>query len=353
MKDNLDIEKLFQQNFENFEGDVKPELWNNISQGIAGGTTAATGGMSAILKTVLISGGIVAAGLTGVYIGVESEETTEENLIVDTIIDSNNNNETQLILQDSVINVEDANDPTIIEYIEEIERELGNKHYDDEVDEELVNQIIFSDDNGDEDDEDNNNIIEENNVVQDENNNNVSEDETEVSIPTGRLVYFPDNGTPYTKINFESNAKNYNSVKWDFGDGTTAVGPNVSHDYNRPGNYTVIMKVYGDGKVYEESKIVEIKTKSSIDNIPNVITPDNDRINDLFTVKTTEIKTFFISISDTQGNVVFESNDKDFEWDGTNLFGDKVESGTYVYTIIAEGEDGGVFKIPGQLYVRY
>ena len=95
------------------------------------------------------------------------------------------------------------------------------------------------------------------------------------------------------------------------------------------------------------------KTKSSIDNIPNVITPDGDRINDLFTVKTTEIKTFFISISYTQGNVVFESNDKDFEWDGTNLFGEKVESGTYIYTIIAEGEDGGVFKIPGQLYVRY
>ena len=33
MKENLDIEKLFKDKFENFEADVNPNLWNNIVYG--------------------------------------------------------------------------------------------------------------------------------------------------------------------------------------------------------------------------------------------------------------------------------------------------------------------------------
>ena len=46
-----------------------------------------------------------------------------------------------------------------------------------------------------------------------------------------------------------------------------------------------------------------------------------------------EIKTFFISIRDVNGNAVFESNDASFEWDGTNMAGDKVASGTYIRSL--------------------
>ena len=47
MKDNLNIEELFQDKFSSFEGSVSPDAWANIQQGMnaagVAGTTAATG----------------------------------------------------------------------------------------------------------------------------------------------------------------------------------------------------------------------------------------------------------------------------------------------------------------------
>jgi gliding motility-associated-like protein len=86
--------------------------------------------------------------------------------------------------------------------------------------------------------------------------------------------------------------------------------------------------------------------------VPNVITPNGDRINDYFYVKSTDIETFTISIRDRNGNEIFSSNDKEFNWDGTNYSGDLVEKGMYTYLIIAQGKDGSVIKLPGQIYVQ-
>lgn len=350
MKDDFNIEEVFKQKLKHLEKDVNPELWSKISQGLGATSTGAAAGMSALVKTILISGGIVAAGITAIYVGVDNDIIDpNKEVVVEEIIRTPE--EVAVIVQDSVINVEDINDPIIIKNREEIERGLENIVYEEEIDQSFIDQHIIPievdietlvENDGKEEDEAENNNLEEN-----------IEEITEAVVPSGRMVYSPVNGSAPVLINFESNAKNFTSVKWDFGDGTTGKGINVKHKYSRPGNYNVKMTVFGEGTVYEESKVVEIKTQSSIDNIPNVITPDGDRINDLFFVKTTEIKTFFISIRDTKGNVVFESNDKSFEWDGIDLFNNKVESGTYIFTIIAEGEDGSVFKIPGQLYVRY
>lgn len=361
MKENIDIEKLFKDKFENFEPDVDPQLWTNISQSIGSGATTGTvtGGMSAILKTALISGGIIAAGFTGIYFGTQNGEPENNqppvNEISENLIDEEN------VEKDSLIKVENINDPVIIEHREEIERELANKQYDNEVDDESLNEniaineepldISIDDSEVFTENDDNASTEEINDGGATDNVESIDNNDTEKIYPTGRLEYKPVTGFAPVAIKFSSNAKNYNSVKWNFGDGTTGTGTSVEHTYPRPGEYTVSMKVFGDGNVYEESKQITIKSNSSIDNIPNVITPDGDRINDFFFVKTSEIKTFFISIRDVNGNVIFESNDKEFEWDGTNMMGEKVKNGTYIYTIYAEGNDGSVFKIPGQLSV--
>jgi len=67
------------------------------------------------------------------------------------------------------------------------------------------------------------------------------------------------------------------------------------------------MSVIGEDQTYEESKIIVIQSKSNIENIPNIITPNGDRINDFFAINTKEIETFFITILDAIGKSVFES----------------------------------------------
>ena len=142
-------------------------------------------------------------------------------------------------------------------------------------------------------------------------------------------------------------------VRWNFKDGTSAEGIEAKHTYTKPGKYTVEMIVAGgDGSAYGETQEIIVKSKSSVDNIPNVITPNGDRINDFFSIKATDIENFSISIRDSRGNEIFSSTDQNFAWDGTDFSGNIVEKGMYTYIIIAEGTDGSVIKLPGQIYVQ-
>ena len=67
MKDNLNIEQLFRDKFSSFEGEVSPNAWANIQQGLSTGAVVKTG-LSTALKTALISGGIVAASVVGLFL---------------------------------------------------------------------------------------------------------------------------------------------------------------------------------------------------------------------------------------------------------------------------------------------
>lgn len=47
---------------------------------------------------------------------------------------------------------------------------------------------------------------------------------------------------------------------WDFGDGQTATGPTVSHEYRRPGNYTVTLTVVDrEGRTAQDSILVVVR----------------------------------------------------------------------------------------------
>lgn len=67
--------------------------------------------------------------------------------------------------------------------------------------------------------------------------------------------------------------------------------------------------------------------------LPNAFSPNNDGHNDVFKpypyrfVNKVEFKVF-----NRWGNVIFETNDPNINWDGTNRTGNKVPDGTYYYT---------------------
>lgn len=357
MKGNNNIEELFKQKFDGFQADVNPQIWANIQAGL-GTTAAVTTGVSVGVKIGLITGGIAAASLATWYFGFyePAGETakTENKITADT-----QNSEPQNTTGETIIYVADENDPAIIENKEQIENELKNHQNQNNVT--SNSQVGQAPNNGTTNDSQNTNNNTGNNEVITSNqqdaqviqNNQAQDPQAVESTPNARMEYSQSNVFAPSVITFNSNASDYKEVRWDFGDGTLANGFETKHTFSKAGVYKVTMTVIGKGKVnYQESQEITVKSKSSIDNIPNVITPNGDRINDYFSVKSTDIETFQITITDQRGNEIFASNDAEFVWDGTNYDGQTVDRGMYYYVIIAEGKDGSVIKLPGQIYVQ-
>jgi len=78
--------------------------------------------------------------------------------------------------------------------------------------------------------------------------------------------------------------------------------------------------------------------------LPNVFTPNNDGINDVFKAmphSLGHLNMFFtIRIFNRWGNQVFESNDMNFEWDGNQSNGQPAPTGTYFW-VVELGVPGG------------
>lgn len=378
MKDNLNIEKLFKDKFENFEGNVNPEMWANISKGVS--SNAAAGSSIGLgIKALIISASAVVVGLTVYFVGGFNQSTNQivENKTISEQIESIENAEVinESIIEnvsDEIVIIAEENDPVITENEIEIINELSNPEildHTNELKENVDGDDITSISNSDGDensssiDADKNN---EGNTSSDtqEKVDNSSDDvvsntvettkideDLEILIPTGKIESV--SGESIFEFDFKANANNHEKLTWNFGDGNVSFKENPTHVYTNVGSYQVELTVTSANNTsYTETKLVEIMTTASIDNIANVITPNGDRINDEFFVNALDIDEFSITITNQLGQTVYKSIDQNFIWDGTDFSGNNVEKAVYNYYIIAKGNDGAILKIPGQLYVR-
>ena len=357
MKDNLNIEELFKSKFDGFEADVDPSLWANIQQGIGvsggSGATAVGAGLSGLGKVAIISS-IIAVTATSVWYFSPDSKTSESGQIeqtnLNTVIENNERPEPV----DEKVFASDANDPVIEEKEEQIHKELNDiKINPANINDKLVNQVLGE-----------KTVIVQNPVVTTNPNVNGGNTNPNVTVtnPPVEEVIQPEVVKPlkfdlvhnlYNKeFTANANAKNYTKISWNFGDGTTGFGNEVSHVYERPGTYQVLVELQGK-KETKSSKIdIVVEGTSEIIAEANVITPLNrDGRNDFLFIKSKEIKTFYISVRNNIGEEVFTSNDPDFQWNGEGYDGVVVE-GSYVYVIIAEGEDGQIFKLQQKLIIN-
>lgn len=139
---------------------------------------------------------------------------------------------------------------------------------------------------------------------------------------------------PSTRVEFYDQSANATQWRWDFGDGGKSGEQNPTHNYVEPGTYTVTLTTISpDGcKSTRLQGPFVVYTPDLF--IPNVFSPNDDGVNDVFVVNYTGNQPFNVTVYDRWGARMFQSKDKHFPWNGMNDEGVMVPEGVYYYTVI-------------------
>lgn len=168
-------------------------------------------------------------------------------------------------------------------------------------------------------------------------------------------------GCSPVQVNFVNSSQNTVSYLWDFGDGSPQeTAQNVSHSFTQSSTVTLIAED-ASGCADTAYATVDVILCGCTDplainydplaqqddntcvfpvpvvNAPNVITPNNDDINDFFFFETEFTESITVVITNRWGNVIFEATGDNPTWDGTDISGNPAAQGVYFYKYSAVG----------------
>lgn len=136
-------------------------------------------------------------------------------------------------------------------------------------------------------------------------------------------------------VNFNNTSNNTSQYSWIFGDGKSSSTNDtiLQHTFEEKGSYSTML--IGNNQGCRDTAYVTITVfcPEMEYKFPNIFTPNGDGENDSFHIIDPKyIRDFEIVILNRWGNVVFESLDVDFKWDGRiNNSARKATEGTYFY----------------------
>ena len=139
----------------------------------------------------------------------------------------------------------------------------------------------------------------------------------------------------------------YVKSEWDFGDFNPPVtvlnivtSTQVNYSYPVSGAFNVTLRIYNQAGCYAETTQRVAVGKGYSIMLPNVFSPNNDTINDLFRPLTTGLSTIRFSVYDQNGNLIYNENISEPDpttstgisiqgWDGRNA----PKSPYFIYTV--------------------
>ena len=134
-------------------------------------------------------------------------------------------------------------------------------------------------------------------------------------------------------IDFTNTSTNATTANWNFGDGQTALTFDSENTFLYDGTFLVTLIVSNSfgctDTAYNTVTVLPIPEVT----VPNVFTPNSDNSNDTFFVSHPLVTNIKGSIYNRWGNLLFESNNNDFSWDGHEESGKIAPEGTYFYIL--------------------
>ncbi len=146
--------------------------------------------------------------------------------------------------------------------------------------------------------------------------------------------------------------ESYIATEWnyDFGDGSSSLESDPTHEYLEAGTYTVTQYVNNDFGCDDETSIRVIVDPIVTLYIPNGFTPNNDGNNDIFRPDGVDIVEYQMWIFDRWGENIFYSAKMEEGWDGTYK-GAPVEAGLYVYKFYVVDVEGNDREYTGGIHL--
>lgn len=126
-------------------------------------------------------------------------------------------------------------------------------------------------------------------------------------------------------VKFQNSTFIGKSFRWNFGDGTTSTDFSPEHTYTKPGTYSVTLETDFGRACIRTSNINSITVVEPL--LPNVITPNNDNLNEIFIPRVTCMP-FTLKLYNRWGVLVYEKENYAKDFNGSNL-----SSGVYYYHI--------------------
>jgi gliding motility-associated-like protein len=110
--------------------------------------------------------------------------------------------------------------------------------------------------------------------------------------------------------------------------------------YEIPGTYPVTLIASDNNCLDTAYDTIRVSGSSEILDIPNVFSPNNDGINDVFFIPSIGIEVMEVFVFNRYGEIVYEWYGRNGFWDGyTYPAGQPVPDGTYFYQVKATGFD--------------
>ncbi len=133
-------------------------------------------------------------------------------------------------------------------------------------------------------------------------------------------------------VAFENLTENGDHYTWDLGNGVNSTLVHPTNTYDSAGTYLVHLIAYDKkGCIDSITKPISIEEEYYV-YVPNTFTPDGGRLNETFRASTIGISELEIIICNRWGEIVFQSKDQYFRWDGL-YNGKPAQDGIYAYKI--------------------
>jgi gliding motility-associated-like protein len=175
--------------------------------------------------------------------------------------------------------------------------------------------------------------------------------------PIASFTGSPLTGFAPLNVTFNNSSQNANSYFWNFGNGETQNTSDLSSvqsQFNEEGTYNVML-VAQNGNCFDTAYVTVVVTLPPVI-VPvnlitaNVFSPNGDGVNDTFFFTVENIVELNIVIVNRWGQVVYESDEATFEWDGTSV-GVECAEGVYFYSYTAKGAQGESFEGHGFVHL--
>lgn len=152
------------------------------------------------------------------------------------------------------------------------------------------------------------------------------------------------------EVNFTDTSSGGTIFVWNFGDGNTSANQNPVNTFTAGGTYTVEL-IVSSGLCSDTAYTIIIVQDGLSLEIPNVFTPNNDGVNDVFSIKSTGIKEISLQIFNRWGNKLYDFVGPKAAWDGLSNSGEVVPDGTYFFFVKAIGFDEKIIERNGTVHL--